>query len=63
MFDTTLISRRGWYIYRGEQLKFSHSDQNKHGNTVFVFKNARGTWKRLSQSNCQKELWEEVEKP
>ncbi len=60
MFDTTLLSRRGRYTYRGEALTFSHSDENKHGGRIFVFKNQRGTWKRISQTNCQKELWEEI---
>ena len=60
MFDTTLISRKGRYVYRGESLAFSHTDENKHGVKVFVFKNQRGTWRRISQANCQKELWEEL---
>ena len=60
MFDTTLISRKSQYVYRGEALKFSHTDENKRGDTIFIFKNQRGTWKRISQINCQKELWEEI---
>ncbi len=60
MFDTTLISRKGKYIYRGESLKFSHTDESKRGGTIFVFKNKKGTWKRITQTNCQKELWEEI---
>ncbi len=60
MLDTTLISKKAKYTYRGESLKFSHRDEDKRGDTIFVFKNQRGTWKRISQANCQKELWEEI---
>ena len=61
MFDTTLISKKGKYVYRGESLKFSHRDENKSGGAILVFKNQRGTWKRITQANCQKELWEEIQ--
>ncbi len=60
MFDTTLISRKGKYIYRGETLQFSHTDETKQGGTIFVFKNERGTWRRITQVNCQRELGEEA---
>lgn len=63
MFDTTLIFRRGKYVYRGEALTFSHSDENQRGDKVFIFKNQRGTWKKISQANCQKELWSEIQAP
>ncbi len=59
MFDTTLLSKRGKYVYRGESLTFSHIDKNKIGGTIFVFKNQRG-WKRISLVNCQKSLWEDI---
>ena len=39
---------------------FSHTDENKIGGTIFVFKNQRGTWKIISQINCQNNLWEEI---
>ena len=60
MFDTTLISKRGKYVYRGESLTFSHSEETKRGSKIYIFKSQQGNLTRISQTNCQKKLWEEI---
>ena len=61
MFDTTLLSKRGKYSYRGESLTFSHSEETKRGSKIYIFKSQQGASKRITQTNCQKNFWEEIE--
>ena len=61
MFDTNLISCRGKYRYRGEFLTFSHSEETKRGSKIYLFKNPQGSLTRITETNCKKNLWEEIE--
>jgi hypothetical protein len=50
IFDTTLLERNKRYQYKKQILLYSHASINARGGKNFIFRTARGAWKRLSRN-------------
>ena len=58
MFDTTLLIKFRWDLFRQKRLQYRYSDTNLRGDTTFIFHTERGADKTISQTIVQRELIE-----
>lgn len=50
IWDSTLLERNKQYRYKKQLLTYSHPSWSSRNTKSFVFRTARGAWKRLSRN-------------